>query len=123
MFKIIKSIPLAADIQKIIIEAPKIAAKHQPGQFLILRINEFGERIPLTIFSSDAETGTVTLIVQGIGKTSKSLNSLQEGDSILDVAGPLGVPSEMEKFGTVVILGGGLGTAVAYPTAKAHHQL
>ncbi len=119
MFKIIKTSPLAADIQKIIIEAPKIPPKHKPGQFLILRLDEFGERIPLTIFSSDPETGTVTVIVQGIGKTSKTLNKMQAGQYIKDVAGPLGIPSKVEKVGTVVVMGGGLGTAVAYPTAKA----
>jgi len=119
MFKIIDTISLAADIQKITIEAPRIAVKRKPGQFLIMRLDEFGERIPLTIFDSDLEAGTVTVIVQGIGKTSKTLNNMKVGQSIKDVAGPLGVPSEIKKFGTVVIMGGGLGTAVAYPTAKA----
>jgi ferredoxin--NADP+ reductase len=119
MFKITKTIKLATDIQQITIEAPKIPSKHKPGQFLILRLDEFGERIPLTIFSSDPESGTVTVIVQGIGKTSKTLNSMQAGQYIKDVAGPLGVPSKIERVGTVVVMGGGLGTAVAYPTAKA----
>ena len=119
MFKIIKTTPLQEDIQKIEIEAPKIAAKHKPGQFLLLRIDEFGERIPLTIFSSDRNTGTVTIIVQAVGKTSKKLNALEEDDIIKDVAGPFGIASEVEGFETVVVMGGGLGTAVAYPTAKA----
>jgi ferredoxin--NADP+ reductase len=106
-------------IKKFNIEAPKIAAKRKAGQFVIIRIKEGGERIPLTIADSDTQEGTITIIVQGIGKTTKELNSLEAGDSILDVVGPLGKPSHIEKFGTAISIGGGVGTAIAYPIAKA----
>jgi len=86
---------------------------------VILRLNERGERIPLTIESADREGGRITLVVQSVGKTTYQLNALEEGDEILDVVGPLGKPSEIEKFGTVVIVGGGVGTALAYPTTVA----
>jgi len=85
-------------------------------------VHEHGERIPLTIADSDPERGTITLIVQGIGKTTKLLNMLGAGDSVLDLVGPLGKPSEIEKFGTVVVIGGGVGAAIAYPTARAMHE-
>lgn len=106
-------------IKRFRIEAPKIAAKRKAGQFVIIRIKEGGERIPLTIADSDIQEGTITLIVQGIGKTTKELNSLIEGDSILDVVGPLGKPSHIEKFGTAISIGGGVGTAIAFPIARA----
>ena len=86
---------------------------------MILRVYEEGERIPLTIERSDAERGSINIVVQSIGKTTHLLNSLGTGDSILDVVGPLGKPSEIEKYGTVVVIGGGVGTAMAYPTAAA----
>jgi ferredoxin--NADP+ reductase len=110
---------LAPGIKRFVIEAPRIARKQEPGQFLILRIYEQGERIPLTIESSDRAGGTVSIVVQAVGKTTHLLNSLQTGDSIADVVGPLGKPSEVAKFGTVVVVGGGVGTAMAYPTAAA----
>jgi ferredoxin--NADP+ reductase len=110
---------LAPDVRLIRVHAPRIAKKQKPGQFVIIRVNETGERIPLTIADSDAQAGTVTIIVQGIGKTTKILNKLEAGDAITDVVGPLGKPSEIEKFGTCVVIGGGVGTAIAYPTAKA----
>ncbi len=113
---------LAADVKLFRIEAPRIARKRQAGQFIILRIDEHGERIPLTIADADPMAGTVTIIVQGVGKTTRQLNSLQAGDSVLDVVGPLGEPSEVDQFGTVVIIGGGVGTAIAYPTAVAMKQ-
>jgi ferredoxin--NADP+ reductase len=102
-----------------VIEAPRIARKHKPGQFIILRLHDKGERIPLTIKSSDAKAGTVTIVVQAIGKTTSLLNCLEAGDAIMDIVGPLGHPSEIEKFGTVVILAGSVGTAMALPTAIA----
>lgn len=119
MFKIVNAEFLAQDIKKLEIEAPKIAAKRKPGQFVIIRAAEHGERIPLTIADSNTETGTITIIVQGIGKSTKEINSLQSGQFLLDVVGPLGHPSHIENFGTAVSIGGGVGTAIAYPTAKA----
>lgn len=119
MFPIVSASFLAPDIKRFEIEAPRIARKRQAGQFVIVRTHEHGERIPLTIADSDTERGTITLIVQGIGKTTKLLNMLEAGDSILDLVGPLGRPSEIRAFGTVVVIGGGVGTAIAYPTARA----
>lgn len=110
---------MAPDIKLFRIEAPAIARKRQAGQFVILRVHEYGERIPLTIADSDHDTGTITLIVQGVGKTTKLLNSLEAQDTICDVVGPLGKPSEIHVYGTTVVMGGGLGAAIAYPTAKA----
>jgi ferredoxin--NADP+ reductase len=119
MYKIINARFLAEDIKLFEIEAPKIANKRLAGQFVIIRIDDQGERIPLTIADSDIKKGTITIIVQGIGKTTRHLNSLDAGDSIMDVVGPLGTPSHIEKFGTAVSIGGGVGTAIAYPTAVA----
>jgi len=122
MFKIASAQFLAPDIKRFVIEAPRIARKRLAGQFVILRVNETGERIPITIADGDPEAGTITLIVQGIGKTTKLLNQLEAGDTIANVLGPLGKPSHVEKFGTVVVVGGGVGTAIAYPTAVAMKQ-
>lgn len=119
MFKIISAQFLAPGVKRFVLEAPRIARKQKPGQFVILRIYEEGERIPVTIESSDRERGTVSIVVQSIGKTTNLLNTLNAGDSILDVVGPLGKPSEIENFGTAVVIGGGVGTAMAYPTAAA----
>ena len=122
MFKILHAEFLAPGIKRFVIEAPRIAHKYKAGQFVILRIYEQGERIPLTIEHADAERGTIRLVVQSLGKTTNLLNSLEAGDTILNVVGPLGKPSEIEKFGTVVVMGGGVGTAMAYPTAVALKQ-
>ena len=119
MYKIIFAKFLATDVKKFIIEAPKIAEKRKAGQFVIIRLKEGGERIPLTIADSDSEKGTITIIVQGIGKTTKELNEMKAGDSIQDVVGPLGKPSHIENFGTAISIGGGVGTAIAFPTAVA----
>jgi ferredoxin/flavodoxin---NADP+ reductase len=119
MHKIVKAEFLAPDVKRFIIEAPKIALKRKAGQFVIIRIADNGERIPLTIADSDKEKGTITIIVQGIGKTTKELNTLESGQFINDVVGPLGKPSEIENFGTAISIGGGVGTAIAYPTAVA----
>lgn len=119
MFKIIHAEFLAPGIKRFVIEAPRIARKQRPGQFVILRIYEEGERIPVTIENSDPERGTVNIVVQAAGKTTQLLNSLNTGDSILDVVGPLGKPSEIANYGTAVVVGGGVGTAMAYPTARA----
>ena len=106
------------------IEAPGVARKAQPGQFIILRIDEQGERIPLTIAGYDREKGTVTIIFQKVGATTRRLDTLEEGESIQDFVGPLGKPSELEgKQGKkIVVVGGGLGIAIAYPQAKALHE-
>ena len=119
MFKIIHAQFLAPGIKRFIIEAPRIARKQKPGQFVILRIYEEGERIPVTIENSDPEKGTISIVVQAAGKTTTLLNSLETGGSILDVVGPLGKPSEIKHYGTAVVVGGGVGTAMAYPTAAA----
>ena len=119
MFKILQAEFLAPGIKRFEIEAPRIAHKQKPGQFVILRLTEQGERIPITLQGSDPERGTICIVVQSIGKTTHQLNSLNAGDCILNVVGPLGKPSEIEKFGTTVVMGGGVGTAMAYPTAVA----
>jgi len=119
MYRIREANFIAPKIKKFVIEAPKIAAKRRAGQFVIVRIKEGGERIPLTIADSDISAGTITLIVQGIGKTTMELNSLNAGESIMDVVGPLGKSSHIENFGTAISIGGGVGTAIAYPTAVA----
>ena len=120
-FPIVEARFLAPEVKLFRIAAPRIAKKRQAGQFVIVRLHDDGERIPLTIAGSAAD-GTITLIVQGIGKTTKLMNRLAAGDAVLDVVGPLGQPSEVELFGTVAVLGGGVGTAIAYPTAVALHQ-
>jgi ferredoxin--NADP+ reductase len=122
MYKIVDARGVGLNIKQFVIEAPRIARKHKPGQFIILRLHEKGERIPLTIKSSDPVAGTVTIVVQAIGKTTSLLNCLETGDSILDVVGPLGKPSEIENYGTVVVLAGSVGTAMALPTAYALKQ-
>jgi ferredoxin--NADP+ reductase len=122
MYKIVDARGVGLNIKQFVIEAPRIARKHKPGQFIILRLHEKGERIPLTIKSSDPAAGTVTIVVQAIGKTTSLLNCLETGDSILDVVGPLGKPSEIENYGTVVVLAGSVGTAMALPTAYALKQ-
>jgi ferredoxin--NADP+ reductase len=119
LFPILHAQFLASGIKRISILAPRIARKQQAGQFVIVRLHDHGERIPLTIASSDPEKGTVDVIVQAIGKTTHEMNLLNTGDSVLDVVGPLGKASEVKNFGAVVVIGGGVGTAIAYPTAAA----
>jgi len=119
MPRIVAARMLTPDTKQFRIEAPKIARRHRAGQFVIVRVTPDGERIPLTIAASDAAEGTITLVVQAVGKTTMVMNDLDVGDEILDLAGPLGTPSQMADFGTVVIVGGGVGTAVAYPVAVA----
>jgi ferredoxin--NADP+ reductase len=119
MYKIVEARSVGFKIKQFVIEAPRIARKQQPGQFIILRLHENGERIPLTIKCSDPVAGTVTIVVQSIGKTTSLLNCLETGDYILDIVGPLGHPSEIDNFGTAVILAGSVGTAMALPTSNA----
>ena len=118
MFDIVEARQLARNIKLFVIRAPRIAKKQRPGQFIILRLDESGERIPLTIADADPKAGTITICVQAIGKTTMLMNLLETGDAILDVVGPLGKPSEIEKFGTTVVVSGSVGTAMAYPTAR-----
>jgi len=122
MFPIVEARFLAPEVKLFRITAPRIAKKREAGQFVIIRLHEQGERIPLTIAGSDPQDGTITLIVQGIGKTTRLLNRLEAGDALLDVVGPLGQASEVERFGTVAVVGGGVGTAIAYPTAVAFKE-
>lgn len=117
--KIIEAAFIAPDIKRFLIAAPVIAKKRHPGQFVIIRLSETGERVPLTIVDSDLEDGTITLIVQGIGKSTRELNALEAGDAVRDLVGPLGNASEIDYFGHVVVIGGGVGTAVSFPQAKA----
>ena len=119
MFRILEAEFIAPGIKRFAIEAPRIARKHQPGQFVIVRVYDHGERIPLTIESSDPERGVITLVVQSVGKTTHLLNSLKSGDKLPDVLGRLGNPSEIHRVGTVVVIAGGVGTAMAYPTTAA----
>jgi len=122
MFQILEARFIAPDVKRFRIAAPRIARKRQAGQFVILRVHERGERIPITIADSDPGRGDITIVVQGIGKTTRLLNCLGAGDGILDVVGPLGKPSEVEMFGTACVIGGGVGAAIAYPTAVALKQ-
>ncbi|MCD5404910.1 MAG: sulfide/dihydroorotate dehydrogenase-like FAD/NAD-binding protein [Desulfotomaculum sp.] len=119
MYTIVKKEVLSEAVFLFDIKAPKIAAKAKAGQFLILRLNEKGERIPLTIADSDSKKGTITTIFQVVGRTTRDMSKLNEGDEILDVVGPLGEPSEIEKYGRVVCVGGGVGIAPIYPIARA----
>jgi len=119
MFRIVDARTVGLNIKQFVIEAPRIARKQRPGQFVILRLTEEGERIPLTIKAVDPAAGTITIVVQAVGKTTSLLNCLETGDSILDIVGPLGTPSEIRRYGTAVILAGSVGTAMALPTAHA----
>ena len=123
MYLILKKEPLNPTVTRMVIDAPLIARKAEPGQFIILRVHEDGERIPLTIADFDREQGTVTIIFQIVGATTELLNHLEAGDSLHDFVGPLGRPSEVEGLKKVAVVGGGVGCAIAYPIAKKLHQL
>ena len=123
MYLILKKEPLNPTVTRMVIDAPHIARKAEPGQFIILRVHENGERIPLTIADFDREQGTVTIIFQIVGATTELLNHLEAGDSLHDFVGPLGRPSEVEGLKKVAVVGGGVGCAIAYPIAKKLHQL
>ena len=122
MYLILKKEALNPTVTRMVIDAPLIAKKAEPGQFIILRVHEEGERIPLTIADFDREQGTVTIIFQIVGATTELLNHLEEGDSLHDFVGPLGRPSETEGLKKVAVIGGGVGCAIAYPVAKKLHQ-
>ncbi len=122
MFRIVTKKVLNPQVQLMAVEAPAVAKKAKPGQFIILRVNDEGERIPLTIAGFDRAAGTVTIIFQVVGKTTRALSELEEGDGILDFVGPLGVPSHLDGIRKACVIGGGLGTAIAWPQAKALHD-
>ena len=119
MNPIIEKQDLSENVVRMVLAAPEIARKRRAGQFIILKIDEPGERIPLTIVDSDVEAGTITIIFQVVGKTTAALAAMKAGDEISDVQGPLGNPTEIENFGHVVCIGGGVGVGVVYPLAAA----
>ncbi len=123
MFQIKKKETMAkGTIVRFDIDAPKIAKKLKPGQFVIIRVNETGERIPLTVADKDAFAGIITIIFQVVGKTTALMRSLNEGDFLLDVVGPLGKSAEVDNIGTVLMVGGGTGVAILHHVAKAFHE-
>jgi ferredoxin--NADP+ reductase len=119
MYEIVSNEQIAPRVHRILVLAPKIAAKRRAGQFVIVRTDDQCERVPLTIADSDADRGTITLIVQSVGRSTMLLCGLKPGESVLDVVGPLGHPTHIERLGHVVVVGGGIGTAVAMPIAVA----
>jgi len=123
MHKILVKKELAPKIKLLEVEAPEIASKAQAGQFVILRLDEAGERFPLTIVDWNKSKGTITVIFLEVGVSSEKLGLLEEGDSIMDIVGPLGKPSDIEKYPLICVVGGGVGTAAAYPIARAFKQV
>ncbi len=119
MFKILEKVELCPKIHRFRIAAPKVVAKAVAGQFVILRKDETGERVPMSIGGLDKENGILTCVIQEVGKTSAAMNAMETGDSFQDVVGPLGVPSHVEKFGRCVCIGGGVGIPPIYPIAQA----
>jgi NAD(P)H-flavin reductase len=122
-FTILKKQELVPTIYLMDINAPRIVRKARPGQFIILRIDETGERIPLTIADFDRKIGTITMIFQAVGKTTTKLSTLKAGDAILDFIGPLGNPAHIENEGTVILVGGGVGVAPIFPQARAFKEV
>ena len=122
MYRIVKKRVLNPTVSLMEVEAPAVARKAEPGQFIILRVDEEGERIPLTIADFDRERGTVTIIYQVVGATTEKLNHKREGESLQDFVGPLGRATETEGLKRVAVVGGGVGTAIAYPVAKKLHD-
>ena len=122
MYRIVTKKPLNANVTLFEIEAPLVAKKAEPGQFIILRVDEEGERIPLTIAGFNREKGTVTIIVQIVGATTVKLNALNEGDYLQDFVGPLGNATETEGLKKVAVVGGGVGCAIALPVAQKLHE-
>jgi len=122
MYRIVQKKTLNSQVKLMVVEAPAVAKKARPGQFIILRVHDEGERIPLTIAGYDREAGTITIVFQEVGRTTRALGQLEEGDSILDFVGPLGIPSHTEGIRKACVIGGGLGTAIAWPQAKALHD-
>jgi len=122
MVKILEKQRLAEGVNRFLLEAPDIAKKALPGQFVSIRPNETGERIPVTISEADKDRGTLTLIIQAVGKTTIMMGDMKVGDTLTDVIGPLGRAAEIEKVGTVVTIGGGVGTAIVYPETRAFKE-
>ena len=123
MFRIADKKVLNSAVTSLTVEAPFIAKKAKAGQFVIVRIDEKGERIPLTVSDFDPETGTVTLVIQAVGFTTKKLSAMNKGDFLADVVGPLGLPTEFGSPKKAIVIGGGVGCAIAYPQAKALHNM
>lgn len=121
-YKILEKEEIAPSVHRMVIDAPDVAKAAKAGQFIILRIDELGERIPLTIADLGKEKGTVTVIFQEMGKTTKQLAKLSPGESLEDFVGPLGTPSDIRKLGTVILVGGGIGVAPLYPQAIAYTE-
>jgi len=119
VFRIVEKEELCPKVHRFRIEAPRLVQKAQPGQFVILRKDERGERVPMSIGGLDKEKGILTVVIQEVGKTSGAMNRMKAGDSFLDVVGPLGIPSHVEKFGRVICIGGGVGIPPIYPIAQA----
>jgi len=119
MNEILEKVSLAPEVTKYIVSAPKIARKRRAGQFVLVRLHEGGERIPLTIADADADRGTITLVVQEVGKTTAEMNLMRTGQRLANVVGPLGLPTPVERIGTVVCVGGGIGIAPLHPVAQA----
>ena len=117
--RILEKEELSEKVFRMVLEGPKLSRKWKAGQFVVLRIHEEGERFPLTIADVDREKGTVTIVFQEVGKSTGQLADLKVGDSVLDLVGPLGQPTHIEKVGTVVCIGGGVGMSLVYPIAKA----
>ena len=122
MWQIVKKEILNPSVTKLVISAPLIAAKALAGQFIIFRVGDDGERVPLTIADYDREKGTITIIFQIVGQSTMELNALQEGEYITDLVGPLGVASHVDNLKKVAVVGGGVGSAIAYPIAKSLHS-
>jgi len=122
MFEILEKERIGPGVNRAVISAPEIARAHKPGQFIILRTHENGERIPLTVADKDAEKGTITLVWQEVGVTTYYFGTMCVGDKLKDLCGPLGKPTHLEKFGTVVGVGGGIGVAPLYPITKGMHE-
>ena len=116
VFDVLTTQVLAPSVKRFRVHAPRVASHWKAGQFVIVRVSADGERVPLTIAEGDADEGWIGLVVQAVGGTTTQINELDVGDAFHDVVGPLGTPSEVEPVGTVVVVGGGVGTAIAYPS-------
>jgi len=119
MFQVLSNDTLAAQVHRLVVEAPRVARARLPGQFVIVRLREGAERIPLTIADADAQRGTITLIIQAVGESTRDIVAVPAGGSIQNVAGPLGKATHIQSWGRVACVGGGVGTAVLYPLARA----
>ena len=122
MNQILKKTRLATNVTEYVISAPDVARHARPGQFIILRVDEEGERIPFTICDYDAQNGTVTILVQEVGYSTIKLSQVPEGGNIADFVGPLGNPTDLSEYKNILLIGGGIGAAVVYPQAKALRQ-